>query len=259
MSRSRRRNGGLGIWRSVALASLVASAGLAEELNVAVASNFSEPATILASRFEEQTGHKLQLVFGSTGKHYAQIVNGAPFDVFLAADVERPQLLEKQGRAIAGSRFTYARGRLVLWSPRVDLVDSSGRVLRLARFEHLALANPRLSPYGRAAKEVLESLGAWGSLRTKVVTGENINQAFHFVISGNAELGLVAWSQISPSAHEGGSTRKGSQWVVPKELYQPIRQQAVLLQDRPGAREFLELLQTDKTRELIRAYGYCAP
>jgi len=219
---------------------------------VAVASNFSKPIKAIATRFEDHTGHRLILVFGSTGKHYAQIINGAPFELFLAADTSRPQLLEQQGIAIDGSRFTYARGRLVLWSPRENYVDAEGEVLTSGKFNRLALANPKLAPYGIAAQEVLESRSLWKSLQQRLVRGESIGQAYQFVSSGNAELGFVAYSQINRPNH----VTTGSYWVIPQTLYEPIEQQAVLLKKNTVARDFMSFLQTQEVKIIITKHGY---
>jgi len=227
---------------------------LADTIRVAVASNFSEPIKAIAAQYEKYTGHRLILVFGSTGKHYAQIINGAPFDLFLAADTRRPQLLEQQGAAIAGSRFTYARGRLVLWSSRADYVDAEGNVLATGEYNRLAIANPKLAPYGKAAQEVLESKGLWKTLQHRLVRGESIAQAYQFVRSGNAELGLVAYSQIKRPSH----TNTGSYWIVPQAFYQPIEQQAVLLKENAVARDFMSYLQKQEIKIIITLYGYDA-
>lgn len=217
------------------------------ELRIAVASNFKEPASELVKRFQERTGRNVTVTVGSTGKLYAQIRNGAPFAVFLAADAERPALLEKQIPAAAGSRFTYAVGKLVLWSPDTNLVDGEGKVLE-SDFGKLAIANPKLAPYGAAAEEVIRKKGLWKKIESRLVRGENIGQTFQFVSTGNAELGFVALSQAKD--------REGSLWEVPNELYTPIEQQAVLLSGDEGAREFFEFLKSEEARELIRSYGY---
>lgn len=224
----------------------------ADQLRVAVASNFAGAMTALGERFEAHTGHRLSLVIGATGKLYAQIRNGAPFDVLFAADEERPRLLEDQGLALPGSRFTYARGRLVLWSPRPGYVDSEGRVLERAGFTHLAIANPRLAPYGAAARELLQARGLWQGLQGQLVRGENIAQTYQFVGSGNAELGLVAYAQILDA--EGHA--QGSYWLVPAGLYRPIEQQAVLLRDSATARDLLAFVKGDEAGVIIRAHGY---
>jgi molybdate transport system substrate-binding protein len=163
----------------------------AQEIRIAVASNFHRTMVDLIERYEARDGHRAVVIPGSSGKHYAQILNGAPFDVFFSADARRPELLEEQGRAVPGSRYTYALGRLVLWSVRSDLVDSGGTVLGHGSFRHLAIANERLAPYGAAAKDLLMARGLWERLASRIVRGENVAQAFQFVASGNAELGLI--------------------------------------------------------------------
>ena len=227
----------------------------AAEVQVAVASNFTAPMQILAAEFERDTGHKALLAFGSSGKFYAQIKNGAPFQVFLSADDETPVRLEEEGLTVRGSRFTYAVGRLVLWSAREGYVDDKGAVLRSGGFRHLAVANPKLAPYGRAAFEVLERQGLLAALQPKFVQGENIAQTFQFAASGNAELGFVALSQV----WKDGRLSSGSAWIVPAHLYSPIRQDAVILaagRDNLAAVALMRYLNGDKARAIIRAYGY---
>lgn len=246
----------LGIWSAVAGVLLSACAGPPKEsVRVAVASNFADAAGAIADRFEAETGLSVGLSFGSTGKHYAQIVNGAPFDVFLGADIEHPRRLEEAGVGVPSSRFTYARGRLVLWSPIPDLVDPDGRVLGTSAFRFLAIANPDLAPFGRAAREVLEARGLWQVLAERIVRGENVAQSYQFVQSGNAELGFVASSQIVRS----GTSASGSVWIVPDSLYTPIDQQALILTDSEGARLFAAFLRRPEIRELIRTYGHETP
>jgi molybdate transport system substrate-binding protein len=223
----------------------------ADELRIAVASNFAQPMTALVSYFESNTAHQVVLSSNSTGKHYAQIRQGAPFDVFLAADRERPERLEQDGLAIPGTRFTYALGRLVLWSPREGYVDKNGTVLRAGDFRHLAIANPKLAPYGRAAREVLTARKLWTSLQPRIVRGENVGQAYQYVHSGNAELGFVAASQLRAG--------NGSRWTVPADRHAPIEQQAVLLRDRGPARAFLAFLRSEAALKIIRGYGYDVP
>lgn len=227
----------------------------AAEIRVAVASNFSSAMKALATRFEAESGHRLLLGFGSTGKHYAQILNGAPFDAFFAADSERPRLLEMQEKTVAHSRFTYARGRLILWSPRVNFVDSQGLVLSDGRFRHLAIANPKLAPYGEAARQVLTELGLWEQLSPKLVRGENIGQTYQFVASGNAELGFVAWSQLIGAK----MADRGSYWTVPASLHQPIDQQAVQLIPGEPVQAFLSFVQSPTGRQIITEHGYDLP
>ena len=231
------------------------SSSPADEIQVAVASNFAPAVRQLASRFEKETGHQVKLSFGSTGKQYAQILHGAPFHAWFAADAYRPMRLEEAGRIVPGSRFTYARGRLVLWSPQLGLVDDEGEVLRRGDFRHLALANPRLAPYGLAARQVLEKLGLWQILQNRLVRGENIGQTYQFVKTGNAELGLVAASQVLDRSR----TEKGSFWLLPADLHGPIEQQAVLLRDEEAARAFLAFAASEAGRAIIRANGYEVP
>ncbi len=224
-------------------------------VSAAVAANFAAPMKAIAARFEHDTGHRVRLSFGASGRFFAQIRHGAPFDVLLSADDEKPARLEAAGLAVPGSRFTYALGAIVLWSARPDLVDAQGRVLETGTFRHLALANPKLAPYGEAARSVLQKRGLWSTLRGRLVYGENIAQTYQFVASGNAELGFVALSQVL----KDGQIRAGSAWRVPAELYPPIRQQAVLLNrgaDNPAARALLDYLQSPAVRRLIRHYGY---
>jgi len=227
----------------------------AAEVQVAVAANFTAPMQKIATDFEQATGHKAQLAFGSTGKFYAQIRNGAPFEVLLAADDETPAKLEKEGLGVAGTRFTYSIGQLALWSAKPGYVDARGAVLKQGTFDHLALANPKLAPYGAAAVESLGKLGLLGSIEPKFVQGENIAQTFQFVSTGNAELGFVALSQIV----EGGKLKGGSAWVVPASLHAPIRQDAVVLakgKDNPAAAALMKYLKSDQARTVIKSYGY---
>lgn len=228
---------------------------LTGEIHVAVASNFTATMRLLAARFEAQSDHVVVLLPGSTGKHFTQIMNGAPFDAFFAADVKRPERLEAEGRIIPGSRFSYAIGKLVLWSPDPELVDRDGAVLESGTFRRLAIANPRLAPYGRAAQQFLESRGILKSLQPKLVRGENISQAFQFVASGNAELGLVALSQLMQS----GTQPAGSRWQVPGTLHAPIEQQAVLLSDSKAAADFMKFAKSESARAIIRNSGYGIP
>ncbi len=228
---------------------------LAAEASVAVASNFAPVMPALAAQFERDTGHQLGIAYGASGKFYAQIRNGAPFQVFLSADDEKPAQLEKDGAAVPGSRFTYAIGTLVLWSPKAGVVDAEGAVLAKGGFRKLALANPRLAPYGEAAMEVLRGLGLAERLQPTFVLGENITQAHQFAATGNAELAFVAQSQV----WKDGRLASGSAWVVPARLHPPIRQDAVLLlpgRGQPAAEAFLAYLRSDKARAIIRTHGY---
>lgn len=234
---------------------LLACSVQAGEVQVAVAANFTAPLKEIASAFEQDTGHKLVAAFGPTGAFYTQIHHGAPFEVLLSADDSTPARLESEGAAVAGSRFTYATGKLVLWSAQPGYVDAQGAVLQQAAFRHLAIANPKTAPYGLAATQVLDKLGLQARLAPKLVEGSNISQAQQFVASGNAELGFVALSQV----YKDGRIDSGSAWLVPAELYAPIRQDAVLLargQGNPAARALLDYLKGPKAAALIRAYGY---
>lgn len=240
-----------------------ATSAWADTLRVAVATNFVTTLQTLASRFETETGHTVTLASGSTGKHYAQISHGAPFDIFFAADERRPALLEKDGIAVPGTRFTYAQGRLVLWSPDEKLIDVNATVLNTGNFRKLAIANPKLAPYGLAAKEVLQTRGLWKKLQTRLVRGENIGQTFQFVRTENAPLGFVAAAQVftNTSADDGSENNKvaGSYWEPPQSLYTPIIQQAVLIKDTPTARAFIEFVKKDEARALIQKHGYHTP
>ncbi len=226
-----------------------------EEVLVAVAANFTTPMKVIAADFEKSTGHKLVLSFGATGNFYAQIKNGGPYEVFLAADDETPAKLEQEHIAVPESRFSYAIGRLVLWSAKQGVVDDKGEVLKKGNFEHIAIANPRLAPYGAAAKEVIDKLGLEQSIQQKLVIGENISQTYQFVSTGNAELGFVALSQV----YEDGKVKRGSAWIVPANLHTAIRQDAIVLKrgkDNPAAKALIEFLKSEKTRAVIKSYGY---
>ncbi|GAB3388638.1 molybdate ABC transporter substrate-binding protein [Massilia agri] len=225
----------------------------AGEVQVAVAANFAAPMEKLAPMFARETGHKAVLSFGSTGKFYAQIRHGAPFEVLLAADDETPARLEREGRG--GSRFTYAVGRLALWSRQAGFVDAQGEVLKRGRFDRLAIADPRLAPYGAAAIETVRKLGLLEALRPKFVQGENIAQAWQFAATGNAALGFVALSQV----YAGGKLKEGSAWIVPASMHAPIRQDAILLdkgKDNAAASALMRYLQGSKARAVIRSFGY---
>jgi molybdate transport system substrate-binding protein len=227
----------------------------AAQVQVAVAANFFGPMKAIAADFEKATGHKAALSSGATGKFYAQIQSGAPFDVFLAADDETPARLDKEGATVAGSRFTYATGKLVLWSAKPDFVDNKGEVLKSAKFSHIALAAPKLAPYGAAAVETLTRMGLLAQLEARFVQGESLGQTFSFVATGNAELGFVALSQV----WENGKIKSGSAWVVPAALHSPIRQDAVLLsraKDNPAAAALMNFLKSDGAKAVIRSFGY---
>lgn len=239
---------GLCLAGSVALAQ-------AAEVSVAVAANFTVPMQRIAQMFAQDTGHTATLSFGSTGKFAAQIQNGAPFQVLLAADDTTPQKLAREGHAVADSRFTYAIGTLVLWSREPGLVDAKGEVLRGGKFNHLALADPKLAPYGVAAVQTMTKLGVVNTLTPRFVYGENISQTYQFISTGNASLGFVALSQVFAD----GKVTSGSAWIVPPELHEAIRQDAVLLnpgKDNAAAAELLRYLRSDKARAVIRSFGY---
>jgi len=242
--------------RALALLAPLASGALhAEEVTVAVAANFSAPVQKIAAAFTAATGHKATVVVGSTGKLYAQIKNGAPFQVLLSADDETPTRLGKEGAGVAASQFTYATGRLVLWSRQSGVVDDKGEVLRSGRFDHLALADPKLAPYGAATVEVMGKLGVMANLAPKLVQGESIGQAYQFVSTGNAALGFVALSQVMVE----GKIAEGSAWVVPAGLHSPLRQDAIVLnagKDNAAAAAFMAFLRSDAAKAVIRSFGY---
>ena len=227
----------------------------ADVVQVAVAANFTAPARALAEVFARTTGHEAKLSFGATGAFYTQIKNGAPFDVLLAADDERPARLEKEGDTVAGSRFTYATGQLVLWSAKPGLVDDEGAVLKHGNFGKIAIANPKNAPYGAAAVEAMNKLGLAATLQPKLVTGESIGQTYNFIATGNAELGFVALAQVL----DGGKLKSGSMWVVPAKYHAPIIQDAVILKRaaaNPAAKAWMALMRSPNTQDFIRSYGY---
>lgn len=227
----------------------------ATEVNAAVAANFTAPMKLIAAEFERDTGHQVKLSFGATGQFYAQIKNGAPFDVLLAADAKTPAKLEEEGLAVSDTRFTYATGKLVLWSKNPSLIDDSPQVLRSQQFDKIAVANPKLAPYGAAAAQVIERLGLAQTLAPKLVEGSSIGQAFQFVSSGNAQLGFVALSQVFAN----GQIKEGSGWIVPGDYYSPIKQDVVLLKgggQNPAAKALLDYLKGDKAKKIIVSFGY---
>ena len=241
-------------WHLCLLIGLLGVAGqcAADEIRVAVATNFVGAMEALVERFQATSGHTVLVSSGSTGGHYAQIKNGAPFEAFFSADTERPRLLESEGVAVPGSRFLYAVGRVALWSKRPGYVDADGKILETGDFLHLSIANPELAPYGAAAREVLIERGLWDLLQPRLVTGQDIGQAYSFVQTGNAELGFVAWAQLK----RPNDQVDGSYWLIPDALHQPIEQEAVLLRDVPAARALLEFVKGPEGREIIRSYGY---
>ena len=230
------------------------SDALAKELRIAVASNFLLPLKALSKNFKESTGHKVVVISGSTGKLYAQIKQGAPFDILLAADSIRPELLEKEGIGVPGSRFTYAVGRLVLWSQNSKLpLKNDLQVLNHKNFRYLAIANPKTAPYGKAAEQVLRKKGFWEKIQNRLVRGENISQTFQFVMTGNADIGLIALSQLRKTQGLGFS------WLVPQEWHDPIQQQGILLKrakTNQAARQFLNFIKSNRIQKQIECYGY---
>lgn len=236
-------------------ASLFAGLTHAAEVHIAVAANFTAPINEIAAAFEKASGHKVIAAFGPTGGLYTQIKHGAPFEVFLAADDSTPARLETEGEILAGSRFTYAIGKLVLWSASVGYVDAQGEVLRRNEFNHLSIGNPKTAPYGLAATQVLARLGLSEAVKPKLVEGTNITQAYQFVATGNAELGFVALSQV----FKDGQISGGSAWIVPEDMYEPIRQDAVILnkgKDNPAAAALVNYLKGPKAAAVIKSYGY---
>ncbi len=234
---------------------LVHGTAHAAEAQVAVAANFAEPVKAIAAVLQKTTGHTIKVTVGGTGKLYAQIRNGAPFDVLLSADTQTPARLEAEGLGVPGSRFTYATGKLVLWSAKAGRVDEKGQVLKAADLGKVAYAAPKVAPYGAAAVEAMDKLGLSAALAPRLVQGESIGQAFSFAYTGNADVGFVALSQVL----EGGRLKSGSMWLVPQNLYAPIRQDAVLLkraEQNEAARALLKLLQSPNIKDLIRSYGY---
>ena len=233
----------------------LSAAAQAEVVQIAVAANFTAPARALAEIFARTTGHEAKLSFGATGAFYTQIKNGAPFDILLAADDERPIRLEKEGDTVPGSRFTYAIGQLVLWSAKPGFVDGEGAVLKGGNFNKIAVANPKLAPYGAAAVETMDKLGLAAALTPKLVTGESIGQTYNFIATGNAELGFVALAQVL----DGGKMKSGSMWVVPAKYHAPIIQDAVILKRaaaNPAAKAWMALMRSPNTQDFIRSYGY---
>lgn len=241
---------------SAALAALRPGPARAGEVLAAIAANFAEVSEKLAPLFQQQTGHRLRITAGSTGKLYAQIVNGAPFDVFLAADQARPERLEREGRTAPASRFTYAIGQLSLWSAAKDRFGPAPlQNLKPDVLRSFAIANPELAPYGAAARGALKALKLWDGLERKIVMGQNVGQAYALIASGNAEMGIIARSYVMSPRNRG----KGSRWDIPARLHAPVRQDAVLLAraaDNPAATAFMEFLKSDEAAKVIRSFGY---
>ena len=253
MNRFKRKSGLVG-GVLLALLLLHVSDALAKELRIAVASNFLLPLKALSKNFKESTGHKVVVISGSTGKLYAQIKQGAPFDILLAADSIRPELLEKEGIGVPGSRFTYAVGRLALWSADSTLpLKNDLQVLNHKNFRYLAIANPKTAPYGKAAEQVLRKKGFWEQIQNRLVRGENISQTFQFVMTGNADIGFIALSQLRKNQGRGFS------WIVPQEWHDPIQQQCILLKrakTNKAAQQFLNFIKSNRIQKQIESYGY---
>ena len=234
---------------------LAMSTAFADEVHVAVAANFTAPIQAIAKDFEKDTGHKLIAAYGATGQFYSQIKNGAPFEVLLSADDATPAKLEKEGNTVPGSRFTYAIGTLALWSAKEGYVDDKGAVLKANQYQHLSIADAKTAPYGLAATQVLSKLNLTDATKDKIVTGQNITQAYQFVSTGNAELGFVALSQI----YKDGQITSGSAWIVPANLHDPIKQDAVILnkgKDNAAAKALVEYLKGPKAAAVIKSFGY---
>jgi molybdate transport system substrate-binding protein len=232
----------------------IAAPAQGDDISVAVAANFTAPMQQIAPAFEKETGHKIVASYGATGKFYAQIKNGAPFEILLAADNETPAKLIQDNVAVGGSQFTYAIGKLVLWSAKPAVVDDKGEVLKKGGFDHIAIANPKLAPYGAAGMETMKALGVYDALQPKFVMGENIAQTHQFIRSGNALLGFVALSQVLKDGKIEGSV-----WMVPARLYQPIRQDAVILdkgKGKPAVQAFMQYMKSKKAQAVIKSFGY---
>jgi molybdate transport system substrate-binding protein len=243
------------IFGSILFASISTQAA---EIKVAVAANFTQTMKEISAEFEKDTKHKINLTQGATGKFYAQISNGAPFEILISADDETPAKLVKEGKAVAGTQFSYATGRLVLWSPDETLIQNDGAVLSTDKFKFIAIANAKVAPYGKAAIQTMQKMGLLMKLEPRVVQGESIAQTYQFVNSGNAQLGFVALSQV----WDNGKIKSGSGWIVPDNLHEPLKQDAVLLnpgKDSPAALALLEYLRTEKAKSIIQRHGYKLP
>ncbi len=223
-----------------------------EELKIAVASNFSNTIKKIVQSYKNVSKDKIVLIFGSTGKIYAQIKNGAPFDAFFSADAKTPKLLENEKLTVDKGRFTYAMGKIILWSPLQNFIDPKGAVLKSGQFKYLAIANAKLAPYGRAAKQSLKAMGLFDTLKEKIIRGENISQTFQFIKSRNVELGIISLSQLNSLRKDS----RGSWWPIPKKLYSPIVQQVALLKKGPGLSRFIDFVLSKKGRAIIKQDGY---
>jgi molybdate transport system substrate-binding protein len=241
-----------------ALLATMAQVANAGEVTAAVAANFTVPVQQIVELFQKDTGHTVKLSFGSSGKFYSQIKEGAPFDVFLAADEKNPKLLEADGLAVKDSRFVYALGKLVLWSAQPGFVDHKGAVLSKGNYNKISYADPKLAPYGLAAQETLQKMNLWDKVQGKLVTGESITQTYQFAATGNADLAFIALAQIT----KDGKVSEGSYWLVPSDMYNPIKQSAVQLsaaKDPAAAKAFMTFLKSEKALAIIRSFGYGLP
>jgi len=228
--------------------------GFAEQVLVAVAANFAPPFREIAIEFETTTGHNVRVASGSSGNFYSQIKNGAPFDVFFSADAERPKLLEDEGLGIKDTRFTYAIGRLVLWSPNENLIKGE-ETLRSKQYKRLAMANPKTAPYGVAAMQTMQKLELWETLQPQIVMGESLGQTMGFIESGNAQIGFVGLSQVLGPKMKG----KGGRWDVPNNLHEPIKQDVIVLtraKDNQAAKALMEFIGSPQAKKIIERYGY---
>ena len=247
----------LSVWcdTRVCCVCLMTANAQAAEIKVAVASNFANVLKEIAIEFQKDTGHQLAITPGATGKFYAQISNGAPFDVFLSADDETPRKLAQEGKAIAASQFTYAIGRLALWSPNPEMVDKNADILKTDKFKFIAIANAKVAPYGQAAVQTMQKLGVLTKIEPRVVQGESISQTYQFVSTGNAQLGFVALSQI----FENGRIKTGSAWIVPEEMHEQLKQDAVILQSckqTSVCQDLMDYLKSEKAKKMMASYGY---
>ncbi|MBU2873298.1 molybdate ABC transporter substrate-binding protein [Marinobacter salexigens] len=244
----------IALYLALCLSLAFGSKAYAADVRIAVAANFTDTTRNLIVAFHEATGLEAVASYGSTGKLYAQIDNGAPFDVFLAADTRRPELLEENGQGVASTRFTYARGKLALWSPTPDTFEDPKIWLKSGDFARLAIANPKTAPYGLAAQEVLTKLDLWEPLQDRLVRGDSIAQTFQFVATTNAQSGFVALSQV-----RAWDSQDGSLWMIPQSYYSPINQQAILLtrsESNRAAHQWIEFLRSDTAKNIIEEFGY---
>ncbi|MFT5716642.1 MAG: molybdate transport system substrate-binding protein [Oleiphilaceae bacterium] len=237
--------------------SLISCCSFADQVRIAVAGNFYQPLKLISAQFSQLSGHELQVSVGSTGKLYAQIINGAPFDVLISADQIRPTKLAAQQLAIKKTQFTYAIGKLVLWSRDQSLIDNQGMHLKTGTLKHLAIANPKIAPYGEQAVNVLKNMGIYQQLASKLILGQSVGQTFQHLSTGSVQQGILALSQVM----QDGTISSGSGWIIPDALYQPIQQDAILLnkgKNNAAAIAFLAYLKNPQSEKVIRSFGYQA-